>query len=61
MYGTFTSKTADEAWQFFEEVAENTLEWEIVSVDDISNPPPQLPPARVVCIESTPILRMMPN
>ena len=32
--GTFTSKTADDAWQFFEEVAENTLEWEPVSVDN---------------------------
>ena len=32
--GTFTSKTADDAWQFFEEVAENTLKWEPVSVDN---------------------------
>ena len=32
--GTFTSKTADDACQFFEEVAENTLEWEPVIVDN---------------------------
>ena len=32
--GTFTSKMADDAWQFFKEVAENTLEWEPVSVDN---------------------------
>jgi len=31
---TFTSKTANDAWGFFEEVAENTLEWEPISVDD---------------------------
>ena len=27
------SKTANDAWVFFEEVAENTLEWEPISVD----------------------------
>jgi len=32
--GTFTSKTANDAWKFFEEVAENTLEWEPVNADD---------------------------
>ena len=32
--GTFTSKTVDDAWQFFEGVAENALEWEPVSVDN---------------------------
>jgi len=30
--GSFTSKTANDAWQFFEVVAENTLEWEPVDV-----------------------------
>ena len=32
--GTFTSKTANDAWRFFEAVAENTLEWEPISVDN---------------------------
>ena len=32
--GTFTSKTVNDAWRFFEVVAENTLEWEPVSVHD---------------------------
>jgi len=32
--GTFTRKTTDDAWQFFEEVAENTLEWKPVSIDN---------------------------
>ena len=32
--GTFTSRTAGDTWQFFEEVAKNSLEWEHVSVDD---------------------------
>jgi len=32
--GTFTSKTANDARKFFKEVAENTLEWEPVSVDN---------------------------
>ena len=31
--GVFTSKTTNDAWVFFEEVAENTLEWEPVGVD----------------------------
>jgi len=31
---TFTSKTANDAWDFFEEVIKNTLEWDHVSVDD---------------------------
>jgi len=30
--GSFTSKIANDAWQFFEVVAENTLEWEPVNV-----------------------------
>ena len=32
--GTFTSKMADDVWYFFEEVAENTLEWDPVSIDN---------------------------
>ena len=31
--GAFTSKIAYDAWVFFEEVAENTLEWEPAGVD----------------------------
>ena len=30
--GSFTSTTANDAWQFFEVVAENSLEWEPVDV-----------------------------
>ena len=30
--GSFTSKTVNDAWQFFEVVAENTLEWEPINV-----------------------------
>ena len=30
--GSFTSKTANDAWQFFEVVAENTLKWKPVDV-----------------------------
>ena len=55
--GTFTSKMADDAWQFFKVVAENTLEWESF---DVKQPtPPQLPPTRVVCVESILILRLI--
>ena len=32
--GTFTSKMANDAWEYFEEAAENTLEWDPVSVND---------------------------
>ena len=31
--GAFTSKTVNNAWEFFEEVAENTLEWKLFSID----------------------------
>ena len=31
--GAFTIKTTNDAWVFFKEVAENTLEWKPVSID----------------------------
>ena len=55
--GAFTSKIANDVWKFFKEVAENTLEWELVSVD--VKQPTQLPSTWVVCIDSTTVLRMM--
>ena len=57
--GTFTSKTADDAWQFFEEVAENTLEWESVSVDD-KQPITTTVTNRGGMHKVNPILRVMP-
>ena len=34
--GKFTQKTADEAWTFFEETAENTLQWAPIKREHIT-------------------------
>ena len=56
--GTFTSKTADDAWQFFEEVAKNTLE--PVSVDN-KKLTTTTATNRGGIHKVNPLLRVMPN
>ena len=57
----FTSKTANNAWIFFEEIAKNMLEWELVSIDAKQPTITTTTTNQAICIESIPISRMIPE
>ena len=49
--GVFTQKTADQAWTNLEEVAENTLQWELIRED----------PKRPIVVERRGMQRVEPK